>query len=306
YALGLLIRTGNSSMEALLRVFNEYRFLASFRVVQAIVRTVLLVAVVALDWGIDGILWAEVAAIVFWVIWLSAKSVSVIRKHLEPRALLAWGSVADQRGPLVRFAAISNLNGSVLLLSRGVDTLVLGIFGSEAAVGAYRLARLLIDQAAQLVAPIVEVIYPEVAKRVTTVEGRKTFKKRAKRLSALLFAISAVGGIAATLLAGIGIRVYAGPGFELAADCFRLMTWGLVIYAPLSWIPGFLQATDRQPWLLVQTVLSLLTLISVTYALAADWGPLAPSLGYLSCWVVWLVIGLPMVRAIMRQPEWNG
>jgi O-antigen/teichoic acid export membrane protein len=151
--LGLLQAVGRFRQQALLETFGQG------------LRTVGLVVVFAASGGLQAYL----------LVWLGAQlaqsgayvvaALTAAHREMGPR----WWAVPLRHlkgrfRPMLRFGVHTNLSGTLKVINRTVDPLILGFFRTPAEAGYYKLALSLIDASFVPVGPLTDVFFPELAR----------------------------------------------------------------------------------------------------------------------------------------------
>ena len=221
---------------AVLRLFDRFRLLAAYRVVQS----AMTIAGVTLAWvangGIGGVLLAmagaQIAGYLFlltcgwWV--LADKGISGVWK--EP----VEGLRRDSPG-LLGFVIWTNIESSVKIL-RELDVFVVKALLSMEAVGFYHVARKLASTMETAVAPFYYAIYPELAR--FSAKRRLMHFIRLMWQSAVTVGCLAGIGFVVFLILGNGILVFVlGDAYGVAYGVSALCLLGSTIWSaaqPLS------------------------------------------------------------------------
>jgi O-antigen/teichoic acid export membrane protein len=179
---------------------------------------------------------------------------------------------------ILSFLRSTYLTGLGSSLSADADLLVLGLFRSQAEVGAYRLARQFITAIWAITDPIASAVYPEVVRQ--WLRARANFDRFAARLSLLL-------GLGGLLVVGSAfvvvpwlIQASAGTGFSESGTLFRIMVLLTLPWITLLWLPFAYYAASRPGIVLASSTTSVGVGWLLYFALVPWWGGFGAAVGY--------------------------
>jgi len=228
-ALSSVFATINGTSNAILRVFNRFKWIAIQQIVQGMVSLGLVLLVVALGYGLKGIVAAYVLTAFIGALILTSFSLKVIHQNM-------WNVRREGRISLLRdryrelgwFLFHTNMSAFWGMLVRRFDVLILGYFGTTVDVGYFKLAKNFVTVLAKLHDPIYNSVFPEISKLWALGDVRE-FNRFLKKLTLIMGSIFVPLGLGVFFLCGLVIRWTVGPDFAPAALAVQIMVWGVTI-----------------------------------------------------------------------------
>jgi O-antigen/teichoic acid export membrane protein len=175
---------------------------------------------------------------------------------------------------LARFALHTNLNGTVNLLVRDSEPLLIGLFRSQAEVGYFRLAQGVINLVVMPVDPLIAPTYAEIARSLAQREWALTVRLL-KRVSALAAAWVLPVGLALALFGWWIIPTVYKADSAPAYPALALLLVGYGFASILHWNRPLLLALGMPGFPLKVMALTGLAKTALTFSLV-------PALGYLA------------------------
>lgn len=193
------------------------------------------------------------------------------------------------------FIVYNNFDVAVRMVSRQLDTLILGkLFGPEI-VGIYKIAKEVANLIAKLTDPIYQAIYPEFAKMLAT--GKKFEAKQ------MAIKISLYAGASGLIFYGLfilfgkwAIDLFFGSGFVSAYDV--TLVYFIAIFIAIISLPlvpvlhskGLAkQAFWNQLWATVSYCI-------VIYPFALYFSIMGAALAYIVFYIVWILLSLKTIK----------
>ena len=231
----------HDTCQSVLRIANQFPFLATQNVVAAFTRCAVLGGLAVGFGTLEAIIAGQVAIEVVmgaWMLWRASRAYTTHfgepwwRRHEHSPSI--WRSVRDNRNLLLAGSLLDTLK----LLTGRTDILILGWFRTPDEVGLYQAAYKFADMVMQLAGPVTQVAFAEVA-RLTAVGESDAVIRFIKRTAAL--------GLAAALMAGVvfsvgsDILVWAVYGKEYAdsADLLKVLAWSQFWLVGIALQPAF-------------------------------------------------------------------
>jgi stage V sporulation protein B len=289
YAVIALIRIPQEPTGALLRLAGRFDWLSYQTVVIALVNTVGTALVWWTGATVGRMLGVQLAgAAVGSVILLAMGRRVALEKDLPFWRRSSLRSLRGRYRELLRFALLSNLTGTSRILSAHADVLVLGFFGTPAAVGVYDLAKKLVKQAAKLSNPLYASVFPEISRLISErkhAEVRRLQRQLTRALLALVIPACAVVAVAAPWL----VLLVFGDEFEPAGPLLQILIWQF-LWLPLIWLPGFLLSVGRPGVLTSLTWTGALIHLALVFALVPGLGAPGAAIATTAHQLLWVAL----------------
>lgn len=167
---------------------------------------------------------------------------------------------------MVRFAAFTNLGGTLGTLSKQGDALILGLLLNPVSAGYYKLAHSIVQLAVFPVMPLATVTYPELSHAVATESWsafRQHVRRGAKVAAVLVIPVAVALGVAAPAL----ISLVYGPDFVPAASALAILLVGYTVDGMLFWDRGAMLALGRPGYLARMSLVSAIIKLGLAFAL---------------------------------------
>lgn len=245
YAVGVAFRGPIAAGADVMSALGEFRAISVVRSGGAIVRLATTIAFLVAEPTMESAVAGFVAGMAIEAAGTTLLTHARTREHLGGSVFtIGLRPLRGQRREIGAFIVYSDLAGLLRVLGTQADLLVLGVIGTNAEVGGYRLARQLIAPAMSLVAPLQSVLLPQLA---TNVEIRGVSSARTlavgsgRRIGVPLSIPFVLGFIAAPLI----VALVGGSGFESAVVPTR---WFMVLgalWTATFWVRPLLFALGR-------------------------------------------------------------
>ncbi len=270
YSFWILFNLKGTAM-GLLRLFDKFRLISAAMITAAFLKMIL--AVIAYMFSgsllIFVIIWvvADIAESVFllWAGWHQAY------KKTGDNFLKAKLSTIAKDKNIWKFVLSTNLNQSVRLASRELDVLITGAILGTAATGIYKVARQFAWVLANLIEPVYQAIYPELAHLVA--------EKRFSDLKRVAAKVAIISGVASLLIwlvfvaAGKWIlNIAAGAQFVQAWGVMVIFMFAFVIWGFAFCLPAGLLAIGRAGKVLLVQTIAFVVFLPALYLLLASIG----------------------------------
>jgi O-antigen/teichoic acid export membrane protein len=199
---------------AILRLFNKFKFFAVQNVLSAVLKLVGVAAVFLMDGG----LWE------FLVVWLISDVVgNLLVLVVSLRELFKQGygnvfgaslkNITKKFQGIWRFMWVTNFTHSAKHAGQEIDVLMVGAFAGLEATGIYKIAKYFAKAMAQVVEPLDQSIYPDLAR--LWVEGKvEKFKSVILRLGAISGAVGVAAWVGMVAFGNIFIDLTVGADFQ--------------------------------------------------------------------------------------------
>ncbi|MGH9152622.1 MAG: lipopolysaccharide biosynthesis protein, partial [Acidimicrobiales bacterium] len=242
-AAGLSAAGPAATSRAVLSTFGRFSRISSLSAVSSVVRNGAMIALVALDLGVHGLVFGAVLGQLFE----SAVLYVAARRELREQTGRSWrtSSARDLRphtGEVLRFMGYTELTTLSTAFIKHGDVLLLGQARGPAEVGLYRLASSLAAVAGRIVVPLQAVVYPDVAR--IAAEGDDAGLRRLVRRHFFTVGLPlALLGAAALPLIGPLLRLAAGSAYEAAVPVCQVLLAGTLLALATYWLRPLYLAT---------------------------------------------------------------
>ena len=198
YGLFLLANLVYETSTGVLQATDRFKRVASANLLQSIASILLIGLAFFMRWGMFEILVAYLVGKTLAALVVTSSSVRELNRRLGNGWMRApFARITDWKS-IARFAASTNINGTVNLFARDNIPLYIKYFVSDTALGYFRLATSLINLVMLPIEPFIWPTYAEITKTIA--------QKQLDATRRLLKQVSIIGG-AWTLLAGGGLAV---------------------------------------------------------------------------------------------------
>ncbi len=218
----VLIFLINGTPTGVMRLAGKFREIAYFQVVAMTVRCGLCAFALAMNAGLFSYvaIWAGTHLLGAFLLILT--SLRELRRLDCADFLTASLKNLPQRFPNIwRFSIMANLSLSIRSSAQQLDTLIVGALAGASGAGLYHIAKRIAKFAQQAGQQIQAVVFPDIA-RLWSLGEIGQFTKDVRRTEALIVGICALGVMATFLLADFVIGLFAGEGFDGAADMLKV------------------------------------------------------------------------------------
>lgn len=275
YAAGLAASAPTSTSRALLLSFDRFAVVAKVASLGTVARTLLVLGLVGLGWGAEGVIYGSVAGLVLEGLVMGVAADRAIRTATGR----TWRSarthfLGAERRAMLSFMLYTELTSLVASLVKQADVVVLGAASGPAAAGYYRLAWAVVSPVTRLIVPLQQVLYPRAA-RLAAGGNDQALKALIRRQTARVGVPLALLVLAATPLLVLAIPRLAGDGYRGAAAPAALLLIGSAASLTFFWVkPCYLAAGFLRPLVVVSTVFAAATMAGMLVA-----APLAGAAG---------------------------
>lgn len=258
-AVALLLASPAHAATATLVHARRYRVIAVEQVLNAAVRSALMVAAVGMGQGPAGAVRGAAAGYVLHGISMSILGVAEERRRWHGTWLRAdTAELGRARREMLRFLAWTDLGAFLATLTKQVDVLFLGWFVGPAEAGYYRLARSVAALPGYVVGPLQSAAYPRLAKSWSTGGDLRTELCHHVRLGIGL----ATAGLVGVLLFPVVIPLVAGAGFQPAIGIAQVLLLGSLAWIAGYWLrPMFMAAGEARAWVTISAVVVAVSLV---------------------------------------------
>ncbi len=282
YSVSLVAMSLAGPSNATLRVFAEFKTLATLDVIGAAVRLALITFVARWDSGLQGVIIAYTAGNLFGGSLRLIFMVRTVRSRLGRDLVKAFdiSPLRSDKKDISRLLLHTSLLNWLKGMQSKLDDLVLGVLGNPALVGQYRLAKVLVRLLLKLSNPLYQALYPELvrlwSRALTLIEYRRSIRE-ITILCALCFFPAAV---LIFMVAPVGIAVIGGSEFVDSAPLSRIMVWGLAFNLSQLWLHPTAIAMDKPIYSNYVNLFSVILWGGLAFTLIPSMGVLGAAWAY--------------------------
>jgi O-antigen/teichoic acid export membrane protein len=235
YGLVILVNLISESSTGLLQIFDHFRDIALYNLVQSIVTIVIILLVYVLGGGIFAIL----------IAYLAGKTVSSLALTFDAlvQAGRRWGAgwwrspihlLKPRARELTAFAFNTNVSGSISLLTKDSELLWVSFFRGPTEAGYYRVALSLANLVQMPVNPLPQATYPELARQVVRKEWA-SFRELIRQGSMLAGSYTLLVSIFLTVFGQALIALLYTPQAAPAYPALVILMVGLLFANTFYW-----------------------------------------------------------------------
>lgn len=285
----------------LLRLFDRFGDLARHRLVTGSAKLIGAGVALSVDprastflavWvAVDLISWGVLA----WLGWRAYRGRGY--EWPSPRALP--GVRARFQG-IVSFSLLTNLTSSVRAGAKELDQLLVGVLLSPDALGLYRVARQFGGIVSQLQDPLVQSVYPELARRVAARDAAG-FLATLKATAKIAMVAAPIVWLGIFFFGETAIRLTAGPEFVGARVVLVIYLGALCYQMGLIYLQSSLLALGNATAPLWASVAGTTCFLASLPALTARFGVAGAGWGHVVFYLVWsTLLGASLIRSWRR------
>jgi O-antigen/teichoic acid export membrane protein len=266
---------------AALTTLGRFHLLATATVLQAVVRTALVLGLVSGGAGVAGVVYGNAVAVALSGVGLTLLAYPLITATWGRTGVArAWTVLAGHRRSIFSFLLYNDVNAFLGAFVKQADLLFLGWLRGPTDAGYYRLAKSLGTTLGLVVAPLQSTTYPRFA-RLWGLDRQDELRAVVRR-----YAWSVGAPLGATVLVALPlvpslIVGVVGERYLSAAPTAQLVLAGAALWVAGFWVRPYLMAVGR---IGTFTRLYLISLVpyAVSFAfLARTFGPAGMAMGFL-------------------------
>ena len=302
YSLSLLIRTANTTSEAIFRIFNEFKKITYLSTFEALIRLIFVLFALFAGYGLTGVLVSYVAASVIGFISRQFYVNAVLKSHdikfwLSGKINLLKGRFKE----VMWFFFNTTIAGTLKIADDNyLGVLALGHFFGNDLAGLYKVARSAIKIMTRFTDPVYESIYPklvEMINRKTYDELRDIIKYAVRNLYKFTLPV----GAAIILLAGFILDIVFGQQYVSGANTMRVIALGAIVAQVSFWISPVLLAMDKVGVRTVYNIVDVLIYIAFLIVLVPTYGLIGAGFAYLFNRVVVSILGIILFNTYFNR-----
>lgn len=235
YGLVILANLISESSTGLLQIFDHFRDIALYNLIQSIVTIAIILVAYVLGGGVLAIL----------IAYLAGKTIGSLA--LTGDALLQagrrWGArwwnnplslIKPEARELAGFAFNTNVSGSISLLTKDSELLWVSFFRGPTEAGYYRVALALANLVQMPVNPLPQATYPELARQVVH-KGWTNFREVLRQGSLLAGSYTLIASIILTFIGQPLIAILYTPEAAPAYPALVILLIGLLFANAFYW-----------------------------------------------------------------------
>ena len=303
YGLIVLANLISESSLGLLQIFDRFRNVALFTMVQSMVTLGLVFIVYVAGGGMVGVLVSYLAGKAVGALALTVAALVEARRHWKP----GWWRVdlkilRPQTRQLVNFAVNTNISASLSLITKDSELLWVSFFRGPVETGYYKLALSLANILLLPVSPLPQATYPELTRQVVRRNWQNV--RMVLRHGTVL-----AGGYtlaAAILLVFLGkplIYYIYTPQYLPAYPALMILMVGFLFSNAFYWRRNALLALGRPDFpTKLNVILAILKVIGILI-LVPTYGYLASAALLSAFYILGSVVSAIKVRGLIREAE---
>ena len=274
YGLFLLANLVYESSFGVLQAYKQFNKLALINLIQSFLTAGLILAAFLLHGGLFHILMAYLIGKSFAGIAVSAAAYLQLKQELGTRWWSVSLSLLPPRAELARFAFSTNLQGTVNLVARDSETILIAALRSPTEAGYFRIAQAVINLVMLPIEPFIATIYAEIAHTVARSEWRLT-RRLLKRVSAIAGSWTVLAAAGLALIGWWLVPVMYGREYAPAYPALLVLLVGYGVANTVNWNRPLLLALGMPDYPLKVT-----GLVGAVKTILTLW--IVPFLGYIA------------------------
>jgi O-antigen/teichoic acid export membrane protein len=249
YGLIVLANLIAESSTGVLQVFDRYRRIATFNLVQSLFTLAITFLVYLAKGGMAEIILAYLIGKTIGALGLTITALVEAHSHWGPGWWKApFSLLRPQARELTHFAVSTNISASLNLVNKDSELLWVSLFRSPIEAGYYKTALSIVNLVQMPVSPLPQTTYPEISREITHSNWKNV--RQILRQGSIL-----AGGftLAATIFLAIFgkqiiLLLYKDPGFLPAYPALMILLMGFLVANTFFWnriallglgLPGF-------------------------------------------------------------------
>jgi len=265
---------------AVLTTLGRFRTLATVTVLQATLRTAVVVALVCGGAGVTGVVYGNALALVLHGVALTILAFPAITATWGRAPVArAWTLLAGHRRAIFSFLLYNDVNAFLGSFVKQVDVLFLGWLRGPTDAGFYRLAKSMGTVLGLVVSPLQGTTYPRLA-RLSGLGREAELRAAVRRYALQVGAPLGVAVLVALPLLPWVITGLVGTSYLPAATTAQLVLLGGAMWLACFWVRPYLMAVGRIRTFTRLYLLSLVPYGASFLVLARAFGPAGMAVGY--------------------------
>ncbi len=264
-----------ATSSGVLRILGHYKELTAWALVSSVARLAITTAALTLfHWGVVGVVAISMGVSLVTNAAIADAARRALKGRFPGRRRTEVRLLAEHAAEMKRFVRHLYFVNLTQLPLMDLDVTLLGVFSTNESVAVYRVARNFFTAAYAVIDPVYYTVYPELAKLWATGK-RAEMRAFLRKISLMLGVVGVAGFVLSFLLMPLLVRWTFGPTYAESASVFRWLIPGLLVWAPLVWVPSLLLSAGRSDLSLRAGVISaaiLLALYGVLIPLAGARG----------------------------------
>ena len=297
YALSLLINTANSTSNAILRVFDNFKQIAFISTAHNFFRLVAVVLVLMVQKDIKWILIAFILSSLFGFI----VRIIIVHKALINNGLTNWWKVRitlvkQQRKEMLWFLVNTSLSGTLKAArDNSLGVLFLGyVIGKEAA-GLYKIAKSVLKIVNRITNPVNEAIYPELVK-IYSADKFKDFLGLLKYATINLQKVTLPIIVIIIVFSEQILELVFGYEYAPAYNTMRVIAVSAMLTQLMFWVNPALLALGRPGLRTLILLLSTVCYICLIVIFVPKYSHLGAAFGLLGYAIVRLILSFMSIK----------
>ncbi|HXG30755.1 MAG TPA: flippase [Thermodesulfobacteriota bacterium] len=302
YALSLLIDTANSTSDAILRVFDRFKWIAFIASLSGFVKLALASTTLYLGMGIKGVLFSYIAAsFLGFSIRLWAVSTTLRENRIERWRNADLGLIKDQWKGIAWFLGNTSLTATIKMASDNyLGVLLLGHFSGKEAAAYYKVAKSSLRIVTRIVDPLREAIYPELVKMFSTGamgDFKRLLKSTTKNLSKVVVPMVVFFLVFSDPL----IEFVFGERYLPSSNALRIITLAALISQVTFWTGPALLAFGKVGLKNVISIICTAVYVGCLFLLIPRYSYLGAAFAFLVYYIVSLIFSVWVMTSLLRR-----
>jgi O-antigen/teichoic acid export membrane protein len=264
YAFVVLGNLVSETTNGVLQVFGQFRLQSLLILLARSISLCLIILAYMTSAGLWGILIVYLVTNIVSALLLSNAAFRETGKRLGPQWWrVPFRTLDGQWRSASKFILSTNISATLSLITKDSDLLWLGYFRNATEVGYYKLAMSLATTVFIPVAPLIQTLYPEIA-REAALRNWDIFRRLLKKGSTLVALYIIPAGLFLCVLARSLIHYFYGSDFIPSADALMILYVGLAFAHLFFWNRPALLALDRPDYpMKINVLIAVLKIVGV-------------------------------------------
>lgn len=292
-----LISAATGTCIGVLRMHDKYGFLSIQSIASSAIKLILIVVAYALGFGVKGFLYVQGVGVVIGNLLLMMMAAYQINKSgLGGFYKVSLKGVTKEFCGINKFLFYSNTNGSIKIISRYLDTFIVGAALNNSSVAYLKIARQIGGLPMQVTSSIYEVIYADLSKLWV----KKEYDEFYKLILVISMVLGAMVLLVIVIFCFIGQRlvvgVYGGGYGEVVSISILFLIGTMIASLTIAVPPAIMAMGEISVSFKALIIASVIYLVVLVFAVP-KYGYLAAGWSNILYYILWsyVIIG-PLVK----------
>jgi O-antigen/teichoic acid export membrane protein len=295
YGAGLFFAAFDTASGTILRVLDRFALSFGTAAAAALVRLAAVILVIASGWGLEALVIARVIAEAIGTAIMGAVALRALARVVWKERHAPMRVLRGQFREIAFFLVNTNLVGTVRAAATKLDTILVGLLATPAAVSVYKVAIQFGTGPLLLGDALLSAVYPRFAGSYATGD-RGEIRHIAARMSALVAALAIPAGIAFAVVGGDIAGAIFGGYYQAVGLPGTLCLIGTITYVIFFWVQPLILAAGRAGALLRIVTVATVTQFGVLILLVKPFGAAGATAALGSAYLLAAVLQLWYVR----------